>query len=172
MVNMEHLLIPHKRAALLDKKTLDKLRERLNCKLELTDNEITIEGEPYDEYNAKNVIQAFARGFELGKAYRLLNEDIFFNQINLKDLFKSRDQLMRVKARIIGEEGRAKEYIESVSGAEIAVFGGTVSTIGTVDELKVANSAIQVLIDGGMHKTAYIVMDKEKQKIIKGELHA
>ena len=73
---------------------------------------------------------------------------------------------------MIGEKGRAKEYIESVSGADIAVFGGTVSTIGTVDELKVANAAIQVLVDGGMHKTAYIVMDKEKQKVIRGELNA
>lgn len=172
MVNMEHLLIPHKRAALLDKKTLDMLRERLGCRIELADNDLTIEGEPYNEYNAKNVLQAFARGFDLNKAFRLLNDDIFFQQINLKELFRNRDQIMRVKARVIGEKGRAKEYIESVSGADIAVFGGTVSTIGTVDELKVANAAIQVLVDGGMHKTAYIVMDKEKQKVIRGELNA
>lgn len=169
---MEHLLIPHKRAALLDKKTLDMLRERLGCRIELADNDLTIEGEPYNEYNAKNVLQAFARGFDLNKAFRLLNDDIFFQQINLKELFRNRDQIMRVKARVIGEKGRAKEYIESVSGADIAVFGGTVSTIGTVDELKVANAAIQVLVDGGMHKTAYIVMDKEKQKVIRGELNA
>ncbi len=169
---MEHLLIPHKRAALLDDKTMSRLRERLRCKIELYENELTIEGESYDEYNAKNVLQAFARGFELDKAFRLLNEDVFFQMTNLKDLFKNREQLQRIKARIIGEKGRAKEYIESTSGADMAVFGGTVSTIGTVDELKVANAGIQVIIDGGMHKTAYIVMDKEKQKIIKSELHA
>lgn len=169
---MEHLLIPHKRAALLDDKAMGRLRERLRCKIELYENELTIEGESYDEYNAKNVLQAFARGFELDKAFRLLNEDVFFQMTNLKDLFKNREQLQRIKARIIGEKGRAKEYIESMSGADIAVFGGTVSTIGTVDELKVANAGIQVIIDGGMHKTAYIVMDKEKQKIIKSELHA
>ncbi len=169
---MEHILIPQQRAELLDEKAMAKLRDRLKCRIELEENDVSIEGEPYDEYNAKNVIQAFARGFDLNKAYRLLNEDVFFRQINLKDLFRSREQLARVKARIIGEKGKAKEYIESVSGADIAVFGGTVSTIGTVDELKVANAAIQVLIDGGMHRTAYIVMDKEKQKIIKGELHA
>ena len=169
---MEHILIPHKRAALLDVKTLERLRETLKCKIELSDNDVLIEGEHYDEYNAKNVIHAFARGFELRKALRLLNEDVFFQMINLKDIFRSKDQLSRIKARIIGEEGRAKEYIESVSGADVAVFGGTVSTIGTVDELKVANAGIQVIIDGGMHKTAYMVMDKEKQKIIRGELHA
>ena len=36
---MEHILIPHKRAALLDAKTLDKLREALKCRIELSDND-------------------------------------------------------------------------------------------------------------------------------------
>jgi ribosomal RNA assembly protein len=169
--NMEHILITHQRAALLDKGTLERLRERLNCKIELSENDITVEGETYDEYNAKNVLQAFGRGFDLDKAYRLLSEDCFFQQVNLKDMFRSREQLMRVKARIIGKEGRAKEYIESVSGAEIAVYGGTVSMIGSVDELKVAGAAIQVLLGGGMHKTAYMIMEKEKRKL-REEIHA
>ena len=167
-MHMEHLLIPHKRAEMLDEKAIRGLEARLSCRIQKEDNDMIIEGKPYDEYNAKNVIQAFARGFDLNKAYRLLNENVFFQQVNLKDMFRSRDQLARVKARIIGKEGRAKEHIESVSGADVAVFGGTVSAIGTVDEIKVAMSAIQVIIDGGMHKTAYLVMDKEKQKIEMG----
>ena len=65
------------------------LRERLGCRIELADNDLTIEGEPYNEYNAKNVLQAFARGFDLNKAFRLLNDDIFFQQINLKELFRT-----------------------------------------------------------------------------------
>ena len=169
MVNMEHLLIPHKRAALLDKKTLDMLEERLGCRIELADNDLTIEGEPYNEYNAEDMLQALA-GLQM-TALRLLNGHIYPAD-KPQGAVPDRDQIMRVKARVIGEKGRAKEYIESVSGADIAVFGGTVSTIGTVDELKVANAAIQVLVDGGMHKTAYIVMDKEKQKVIRGELNA
>ncbi len=162
---MEHILVPHKRAMLFDKSLLDKLRARLNCKISVEDNEVTIEGSSYDEYNAKNVIQAFGRGFELGKAYRLLSDDCFFQQVNLKDVFRNNDQIMRVKARIIGKEGRAKEYIESVSGADVAVYGSSVSTIGSADELKVADAAIQILLDGGMHKTAYRAMEAEKKKI-------
>lgn len=162
---MEQILIPHKRAELLDKKMLSELRKRLNCKIEIEDNQITLEGESYDEYNAKNVLTAFGRGFDIEKAYRLLNEDYFFQQINLKDAFGSKDQIMRVKARIIGTEGKAKSYIESVSGADIALFGSSVSIIGKIDDLKVAEAAIRVLIDGGTHRTAYLVMDKERIKL-------
>lgn len=167
---MEHILIPHRRALLLDTETLGRLRERLNCRIELSDNELTVEGSSYDEYNAKNVLQAFGRGFPVDKAYRLLSEDCFFQQVNLKDSFRGRDQLMRVKARLIGKEGRAKEYIESVSGADMAVYGGTVSTIGRADELRIADAAIRIILGGGMHKTAYMVMEKEKRKL-RGEMH-
>lgn len=164
-LNMEQILIPHKRAALLDKKTIGELVARLGCKIEIEDNVLTIDGESYDEFNAKNVITAFGRGFSLDKAYRLLNEDFFFQQINLKDAFGSKEQIMRVKARIIGTEGKAKEYIESVSGADIAVFGSSVSIIGKIDDLKVAEAAVRMLIGGGTHKTAYMVMEKERMKL-------
>ena len=167
---MEHILIPHKRAELLDKKTIERIEERLRCSINIDDNELTITGQPYDEYNAKNVLQAFGRGFELSKAYKLLNEDYFFQLINLKDIFGSKEQMMRIKARIIGTDGRAKGYIESVSGAELSIFGSSVSMMGRADELKVADSAIRILIDGGTHKTAYKVMEKEKRKT--GERHA
>lgn len=162
---MEQILIPHKRAELIDKKLLAQLKERLGCKLELSENEITIDGEAYAEYNAKNVLTAFGRGFTLDKAYKLLNEDYFFEQINLKDTFRSQDQIMRVKARIIGTDGRAKEYMESVSGADIAIFGSSISLIGKIDEIKVADAAIRILIGGGTHKTAYKIMEKERTKI-------
>lgn len=161
---MEHILIPQKRAELLDKKLLAELRKRLKCKIELTENEIIIEGEPYDEYNAKNVLTAFGRGFDLNKAYKLLSDDYFFQQINLKDVLRNKDQIMRVKARIIGTQGKAKEYIESVSGADIAVFGSSISIIGKIDDIKVAEAAVRILVDGGTHKTAYLVMDKERAK--------
>src|SRR5277367_1009614 len=124
---MEQILIPHKRAELLDKKMLNGLRERLKCKIEIEDNVITIDGDSYDEFNAKNVITAFGRGFDLEKAYKLLNEEYFFQQINLKDAFGSKEQIMRIKARIIGTDGKAKEYMESVSGADIVIFGSSIS---------------------------------------------
>jgi ribosomal RNA assembly protein len=168
---MEHILIPHKRAAMLDSKTLEKLEDRLGCSINVNDNEVTINGKPYDEYNAKNVVQAFGRGFALDKAFRLLSEDYFFQQVNLKEMFRNPDQLARVKARLIGTEGRAKEYIESVSGVDMMVYGNTVSTIGRIEEVRIADAGIKILIGGGKHKTAYAVMEKERRKIKEEEQH-
>lgn len=162
---MEHILIPQKRAALIDGKMLKTLRERLNCKVDIKANDVEIEGAPYDEYNAKNVILAFGRGFELEKAWKLLSEEYFLQQIDLRDVFRNKEQMARIKSRLIGTEGRAKEYIESVSGADMAVYGGYVSTIGRIEEVKVADAAIQIIIDGGTHKTAYAVMEKERRKM-------
>ncbi|MDE1860702.1 MAG: hypothetical protein KGH72_03200 [Candidatus Micrarchaeota archaeon] len=163
---MEHLLIPYKRAAMLKDKALAALEKRLKCSIKVVNgNEVVIEGSPYDEYNAKNVIQAFGRGFEMDATYKLLSEEYFFEQINLKDVFHTKDQILRVKARIIGKEGKAKEYIESVSGVQLAIFGSTVSMIGKIDEIQVAKTALKVLIEGGMHKTAYRVMENERKKM-------
>lgn len=164
---MEQILIPEKRAAILKEKELKALAKRLECKLSVSEgNKVGIEGEPYAEYNAKNVIQAFGRGFDLSTAFKLLDEDYFFEYINLRDSFRNKEQLQRIKARIIGEEGKAKSHMESVSNASICVFGSTVSLIGTIDEISVAKAAIAVLINGGTHKTAYMVMEKEKQKLM------
>ncbi|MDE1823442.1 MAG: hypothetical protein KGI00_02230 [Candidatus Micrarchaeota archaeon] len=165
---MEQILIPSKRAELLGKdKALKDLAKKVGCKLSISDeNKVSIEGEPYAEYNAKNVIQAFGRGFDLNTAFKLLSEDYFFEYINLKDTFRNREQMLRMKARIIGEQGRAKGHMESVSNASICVYGSTVSLIGTIDEINVAKAALAVLINGGTHKTAYMVMDKEKQKLM------
>ncbi len=161
---METILIPHKRAEFLDAKAIKALSEHLKCKITLDDNQVTLEGEAYDEFNARNVITAFGRGFELDKAYKLLNEDYYLRQINLKDILRSREQIIRVKARIIGTEGKAKEYMESVSGADIAVLGSNISIIGKIDDIRAAEAAIKILIGGGTHRTAYKIMEKEKSK--------
>ena len=165
---MRQLLLPMARAKLLDKKTLEELMKKLQCKIEIQEeNEAIIEGNEgnaYAEYIAYNVLSAFGRGFPIEKAYRLLSDGIFFKSIDLKDMFKNKKQIMRVKARVIGRGGKAKNYIQAVSGADIAVYGNTISGIGTVEQLRIAYSAIDILLSGGTHKKAYRVMEKERSE--------
>ena len=162
---MQQLLIPRKRAEQL-KAYLDELSKRLKCKIRIEEgNEIIIDGESYDEYNARNVITAFGRGFDLNNAYKLLSENYFFKSINLKEIFKSKDRIMMIEGRVIGKEGKSKKYIEEVSGAQLSIFGGTISIIGTNEEITIAESAINVLIDGGTHKKAYRVMEATRKRL-------
>ncbi|HUB92844.1 MAG TPA: hypothetical protein VL945_02685 [Candidatus Saccharimonadales bacterium] len=162
---MEHILIPEKRALQM-RKLLKELESTLKCKIEVIgESEVTIKGEAYDEYNAKNVIQAFGRGFELEKAYKLLKEDYFFKFTNLKDFLGNEEQIRRIKARIIGIEGKTKLYIEEISGADLSIYGNTVGMIGTTAELGIASAALQVLLEGGTHKKAYNIMERMRRKL-------
>jgi ribosomal RNA assembly protein len=164
---MQHFLISEKRAKLLeDPSLMSSICERLNCEISLRDGkDLVIVGDPYDEYNAKNVMQAFARGFDIETAYKLLSDDYYFKTIDLKDLFGKKERMMRIKARIIGQDGRAKEYMQSISGADLVVYGDSVSVIGTVDELRIISAALDILIEGGTHKKAYVVMEKTKKSV-------
>ncbi len=164
---MQQILIPTKRAELLhDKKLLGAAQKRLSCKMEIRNgNELVIEGDALNEYNARVVMQAFARGFELDIACKLLSDDYFFESVDMKELFKNEGQIKRIKARVIGSDGKTKNYVQQVSGAQVAIYGDTVSFIGSVEEIKIARAAMDILLEGGTHSKAYAVMEKAKRKM-------
>lgn len=161
---MEQLLIPKERARLLSKEIRD-ISKRLECKLRISQgNTVVIDGEPYAEYNAKNVIQAFGRGFDMRTSYKLLQEAYFFKYIDMKDMLRKSDQIRRIKARIIGEDGKTKKYIESVSNVSMSIYGNTIGLIGTIEDIGIATSAIGVLLGGGTHKKAYRLMELARRR--------
>lgn len=164
-MQMEHILIPEKRAKLLGK-MLGGVGSRLSCKITVVDgNEVAISGDAYSEFNAKNVIQAFGRGFEMEKAYKLLNEDYFSKYVSFKDFFGNEEQIRRIKARVIGSSGKTKLYMEELSGADISIYGNTIGMIGRAGELKIASAGLQVLLEGGNHKKAYNIMERMHRKL-------
>ena len=164
---MQQILIPTKRADLLkDKSLLATICKRLGCKIEIVDgNVLLIEGDAMNEYNARVVMQAFARGFEFETACKLLSEENFFESIDMKEFFKNEEQIKRIKARIIGSDGKTKNYVQSVSGADLVIYGDTVSLIGDVDEIKVARAAVDILLEGGTHSKAYAIMEKARRRL-------
>ena len=163
---MEHILIPAKRAVSLAK-ICRKTGEILDCEIKVEGEEVMIHGNAYSEYSAKNVVQAFGRGFSMMHAYKLLDDEYFFKCIDLKDFLGSEAQIRRIKARVIGRNGKAKLYMERVSGAGISVYGNSVSMIGKSEELGIASVALQILIEGGTHKKAYRVMERLRRRVNK-----
>lgn len=162
---MEQILIPQKRAKLL-KNIRKEAEEELNCNIEIIDeNSVVIKGDAYAEYNAKNVIQAFGRGFGMERARRLLDDEYYFKFVNLKDFLKNEEQMRRIKARIIGKNGKTKLYIEEVSGAYISIYGHTIGIIGTTGQIGIASAALQILLEGGTHKKAYRTIERMRRKL-------
>ncbi len=97
-------------------------------------------------------------------ACRLNENDYYFSSVDLGQFVSSDKRMKQVKARIIGEEGRTKRYIEDVSGAKMSVYGDTVSFIGTIEEINEAETAVNTLIEGGTHRLAYKRMEAAHRK--------
>jgi ribosomal RNA assembly protein len=143
-----------------------KIEAACHCKIKFEpgDEFVEVDGEPFEEYNGKNIVYAFGRGFEIEVACKLAQEDYYFSSTDLGQIISSPKRTLQVKARIIGKEGRTKRYIEEVTGAKISVYGDTVSFIGAIDEINEAATAINTLIDGGTHRLAYARMEAAHRK--------
>ncbi len=115
-------------------------------------------------WKARDIVKAMGRGFSPERAFKLLDDAYYFEVIPLKQYVGERpNQLRRVKARIIGKEGRTREMIEKFTNCHIVIAGNTVSIIGEYLNLKVAKEAILMLIKGAKHSQVYRFLEEEKE---------
>ena len=126
--------------------------------------------DPLGLLKAKAIVQAIGRGFNPEKAMRLIEDDTVMEIINIEDFASTKNSLIRLKGRIIGENGRARRIIEEATGADISIYGHTVAIIGTVDEVYAAKQAILMLLKGAQHGTVYKFLRRYKYNLRKREL--
>ncbi len=126
------------------------------------DTRSLLEGNPF---KALEIISAIARGFSPEKAFKLLNEDIVFQLLDVRDYVgNSQSSIRRLKGRIIGERGKSRRTIEELSGADVSVYGHTVGFIGVFDAIKVAVEAIILLSKGSSHRIVYAMLQNYRRK--------
>lgn len=152
------VLVPKDRIGVVNKEVREEIKEKLGVGCRITDNAVELDGEGLELMAAKNIIKAIGRGFSPARAYRLMEEDV---QLEVMDLGGFGEGRMRtIKSRIIGTSGKTRERIESATGAYVSVYGKTVSIIGNFEELKNAREAIDMLISGAMHKSVYRFLER------------
>ncbi len=111
------------------------------------------------------VLNAINRGFSPERAFSLIeDEDLLFDLIDLSGLTDSPRQLDRLRGRIIGRDGRAREQIEHMTGVSISVLGKTVAMIGSPDQIKLARTAIEMLINGVPHETVFSFLERKRRE--------
>jgi len=152
-----------------------KLPVNLDIDSETGDVTITLRDDAEDPsllFRAKDIVLAIGRGFSPEKAFKLLEgEDYMLDIIDLREILgKSESELRRVRGRIIGKEGKAREMIEELSGALISVYGHTVAIIGDIEQVNVAREAINMLINGSQHSTVYRFLQRKRQELKKRRL--
>ncbi|MEM0083497.1 MAG: KH domain-containing protein [Candidatus Nezhaarchaeales archaeon] len=117
----------------------------------------------------KNIIQAIGYGMNPEKALKIFSEeDAALHVIDLKYLLgPSRDNLVRVKGRLIGEKGKARKLIEELTNTVISISGHTVAIAGKLENVEVARRAIEMLISGSPHGVVWRYLYAVRRKLKK-----
>ncbi len=113
--------------------------------------------DPTYVWKARDILKAIGKGFSAEKAFNLLDDSIFLETIELEG---SRNNIRRIKSRLIGEKGKTRRMIESNTDALVSVFANQVSIIGELEEIKYAREAISQLIHGSKHGTVYRYLEQ------------
>ncbi|MBU2634372.1 MAG: KH domain-containing protein [Nanoarchaeota archaeon] len=168
---MEQLKIPKDRIPCLigikgkDKRQIEKLT-KTKLKVDSKEGDIIIEGESLQTYICKSIIKAIARGFNPKIALQLLNENYILEIVNIEDFVrKTKNDLLRVRSRIIGTEGKARKMIERLTNTDICVYGKTVSIVGEQENVYLAKRAVINLLQGSKHGNVYNFIAKNKKPL-------
>ena len=144
------------------------LEEKTHTTLTIDSEEgiVTIEGEETElALRGVEVINAINRGFSPERAFSLLeDEDLLLDIIDLSSSGDSPRHLDRIRGRIIGRDGTAREQIEHLTSTQISVLGKTVAIIGLPEPIRTTRAAIDMITRGVPHETVFAFLDKKKKE--------
>ena len=123
------------------------------------------EFDPVKALKLPDVIKAVGRGMAPNRAIQLLQDDWFFEIVDLREhVGKKSSQQRRIRARIIGSEGKIRKMIEQHTGAEISIYKSTVVLVGDGQGLSSARQAIEMLARGSEHGTVMKFLERERKR--------
>ncbi|MHC1585207.1 MAG: KH domain-containing protein [Candidatus Syntropharchaeia archaeon] len=146
-------------------KKLIEEKTRTRIEIDSENGNVLIESseDPLGALRAVEVVRAIGRGFSPEKALKLFEDDeLCFEIIDLS--FATPKQLRRIRGRVIGREGKARRVIETLTGSKISVYGKTIGIIGYPEQIKIARTAINMLINGSPHGAVYSFLEKKKRE--------
>lgn len=136
--------------------TLDVDSETGSVRIELS-KPVEEGGDPVSLFKARDIVEAIGRGFSPERAFRLFSENAMLSVVHIDDYIKrTRNNLVRVRARLIGREGKTRRIIEETTDTYISIYGDTVAIIGEDEEdVRAAEEAVKSIINGAPHESVY-----------------
>ena len=144
-------------------KNRKKLEQELNVKITNIGNEVTINSSPENEYVAEKVIWALDFGFPFSVALLINEQDFMFEVLNIKDYTRRKD-LEKVRARIIGKQGKTLKTLLELTKCHFEIKGNQVGIIGEPEYMRIATEAMISLIRGAKHANVYSFLEKHQVK--------
>lgn len=170
------LRIPKDRVAVLIgakgkvKKELED-QTRSSMVIDSNEGEVTLRGgDSLKLFTLREVIRAIARGFNPEIAMLLLKQDYALEVISLNDYTADRNHQQRLKGRVIGADGKARQVMEQLTETFISIYGKTIAIIGPPDAILQARRAVEMLLKGSMHATVFRMLENYRRNVRRKEL--
>ncbi len=120
--------------------------------------------DPFLAMRAGDIVKAIGRGFSPEHAFALLRDDYYFNLMDITEYTgKKPNHVRRVRARLIGTEGKTRRLIEELSESYLSVYGNTVAIIGDEWGSDVARRAVDMVLSGSEHRSVYGFLEKMRR---------
>lgn len=133
---------------------------------------VTEGGDPASLFKARDIVTAIGRGFSPEKALKLETDGYALSVIDLTDhVGNNINHLTRVKARIIGSQGKTRRIIEETCHVDVSVYGDTVAIIGQFEDVHAAEEAVLTLVRGAPHGAVYRMVNEYARRRKTGGLY-
>lgn len=165
---MQYVKVSDDRMTFLRDNAVSKITNNTDTSIELNKTDGILEIEHPDsvmEMDIARVFEAICMGFDLETAKQLMDDTLMrFEVIDIKTHTRNEKEFRRQKARIIGENGKAKRVVSDLTEASIQVNGNEVGIIGETSDSIKAREAIMKIIRGSPHSSVYNELEKYKRK--------
>ncbi|MFZ8856218.1 MAG: hypothetical protein ACO2OX_03440 [Candidatus Nanopusillus sp.] len=141
---------------------LEKLLKERNIKYSKNKNKITVYYEDfYFLYKFDKFVKGLKAGFDIKKLLNILDNDWDILEIDLKLVLEKKiNHIIRIKGRIIGEEGKVLEELKKRTNADIIIKDKYIYVLGDNISLQSAYEGIKRIIKGEKHGTVFNYLDK------------
>jgi ribosomal RNA assembly protein len=144
---------------------------KCNIQVDSVEGDVTLSGkDAVTLFALREVIKAIARGFNPDLAKQLLKQDYILEIISLNDYSREKSHQQRLKGRVIGMDGKARNTIEDLTECYVSVYGKTIAIIGKVEMVGVCKRALESLLSGSPHANVYKWLERQRRLLKKRTL--
>ena len=173
---MQHVKVPQDRIGVLigeGGETMREIERRAEVRLDIDSETGSVAvdsvGDPVTGIVAPDIVRAVGRGFSPEAALSLLDSEMrMFDLIDLDEQTRNKNDLQRQKGRLIGENGRTRELMEELTGAEVVIYGSTLGIIGQPEEVEAVRRAVGMILDGAPHGAVYSFLERKHNELTRG----
>ncbi|WP_440007174.1 KH domain-containing protein [Halomicrococcus sp. SG-WS-1] len=170
---MKHVTIPQDRIGVLigeGGETMREIESQAEVRLDIDsdDGSVRIDqtGDPVLGLKAPEIVKAIGRGFAPDVALTLLEDEMMmFDVVDIDAVARNKNDLQRHKGRLIGENGRTRELMEELTGADVVIYGTTLGVIGNPKQVDAVRSAAEMILDGAPHGAVYSFLERKRNEM-------